>query len=131
MLVITLFLHMILYICILLVFNIENKVDLTDRGRAEARKKKRQEREARGELRTPKDPNADPYRYLRILTSYTDLYAQLARTLVLWLIVLRICSVLDLYAVYMLINCIRMNILVYTYIGTSGSRTMTGTISTS
>ena len=47
-----------------IVFNIDNKVDLTDRGRAEARKKKRQEREARGEFRTPKDPNADPYRYI-------------------------------------------------------------------
>jgi hypothetical protein len=37
-------------------------LDLTDSGIAETKKKRRQEREARGEFKKP-DPNADPFRY--------------------------------------------------------------------
>jgi hypothetical protein len=44
------------------VFNIENKVDLTDQGRADAARKRRAERLARGEA--PKsEEGLDPYRY--------------------------------------------------------------------
>ena len=46
------------------VFNIDNKVDLTDQGLAEARRKKRLDRIARGESeRKVADPSLDPYRY--------------------------------------------------------------------
>lgn len=37
-------------------------MDLTDEGRANARKQRRLEREARGEFKQA-DPNADPFRY--------------------------------------------------------------------
>lgn len=44
------------------VFNIDNKVDLTDSGRAAAKRQKRLEREAKGEYKKA-DPTADPFRY--------------------------------------------------------------------
>ena len=44
------------------VFNIDNKVDLTDSGRAAAKRQKRLEREAKGEYKIA-DPTADPFRY--------------------------------------------------------------------
>ena len=46
----------------LIVFSIDNKVDLTDEGRANARRQRRLEREARGEFKQV-DPTADPFRY--------------------------------------------------------------------
>ena len=42
-------------VAVFAVFNIENPVDLTDRGRAEARAKRRAERIAKGETFNPKD----------------------------------------------------------------------------
>ena len=45
-----------------IVFNIENKVDLTDRGIAEAKRKRRKEREAKG-IVPDKSVTLDPYRY--------------------------------------------------------------------
>eukprot|EP01036_Dinobryon_divergens_P029905 gene29905-39075_t len=51
-------------VAVFAVFNIENPVDLTDRGRAEARAKRRAERIAKGETFNPKDKaDLDPYRF--------------------------------------------------------------------
>lgn len=46
-------------------FNIENKIDLTDKGLAEARLKKRQERRAKGLIgeNTSSEGDKDPFRY--------------------------------------------------------------------
>ena len=56
-------------------FNIDNDVDLTDAGRADARRKRRAERIARGEDMTSKSnpfkKNKDPYRW-RIFEDDTD-----------------------------------------------------------
>ncbi len=54
------------------VFNIENKVDITDKGLAEARKKRRMERLARGEdLSGRNKESLDPYRW-RVFEDDTD-----------------------------------------------------------
>ena len=54
------------------VFNIENKVDITDKGLAEARKKRRMERLARGEDVSGRNKeNLDPYRW-RVFEDDTD-----------------------------------------------------------
>jgi len=44
-------------------FNIDNKVDLTDVGLAKAKQKRRQERISRGEFNPDANANKDPYRY--------------------------------------------------------------------
>jgi len=55
------------------IFNIENPVDITDAGKAEARKKRRAERIARGEdvSGKTKGKNLDPYRW-RVFEDETD-----------------------------------------------------------
>jgi hypothetical protein len=54
------------------IFNIDNKIDITDKGLAEARRKKRNERIARGEDLNPKNKeNLDPYRW-KIFEDDTD-----------------------------------------------------------
>lgn len=54
------------------VFNIENKVDITDKGLAEARKRRRMERLARGDDVSGRNKeNLDPYRW-RVFEDDTD-----------------------------------------------------------
>ena len=48
-------------VAVFAIFNIENPVDLTDRGRADARAKRRAERIARGETFNPKDKESESY----------------------------------------------------------------------
>ena len=54
-------------VAVFAVFNIENPVDLTDRGRAEARAKRRAERIAKGETFNPKDKESESYRVFMLI----------------------------------------------------------------
>ena len=56
------------------VFNIDNKVDLTDAGKAATRMKRRTELKAKGEFPKPKDENMDPYRWGADEDEDIDLY---------------------------------------------------------
>ena len=53
------------------IFNIENKIDITDKGLAESRRKKRNERLAKGEDLSRNKENLDPYRW-RVFEDDTD-----------------------------------------------------------